>query len=575
MVVPERSAGSQRLYSRDHLDQLRFVCRADAARAQRGRRAPRARRTPRRRSTIRRRRARRTRRSARFCSSSAIRTRRSSPNTSCAPRATTSTSCGPIADAERVCGEQRLDLAIVDLMIGGGAGLAPVPATRRHACACSRCLRSTNTTARSRPARRRSFASPSNPLTLVSAARDLIGTSAIVRDAEPRAAGMIERISSGHERLDALLGGGLPANGINLIIGHPGTGKTILAEQYLFHNATRGATGRLPLDGFGAVRQDPSLRRVADVLRRRRDRHVGLLRRSRRGRDPRRPPRRPRSDRPTAQGTAAGLRRHRQLQSAPVVRRRRSRVPTLPARPRRPAHARSPRSSFWIGEYDRNQAADAPEFAVADAIIALAREPHRRARAARAAGAQASRQRLPHRRARATASAPTASTCSPASPTTSTPRATPSATQRVSTGIPALDETLGDGYWPGAVTLIAGPTGAGKTLMGLHFLFHGADNGEPGVLATFQENPTQLGRIARGLRLGLRPLRRPRPRPLAGRPLRRRMGLRPPRVHRADERSPGRHRQPRRPAVRVARRHPLPRADVLARRSDSRGAASA
>ncbi|HYL52274.1 MAG TPA: MerR family transcriptional regulator, partial [Acidimicrobiia bacterium] len=27
VVVPERTAGSQRLYSRDHLDQLRFVCR--------------------------------------------------------------------------------------------------------------------------------------------------------------------------------------------------------------------------------------------------------------------------------------------------------------------------------------------------------------------------------------------------------------------------------------------------------------------------------------------------------------------------------------------------------------------
>ena len=48
------------------------------------------------------------------------------------------------------------------------------------------------------------------------------------------------------------------------------------------------------------------------------------------------------------------------------------------------------------------------------------------------------------------------------------------------------------------MTLIAGPTGAGKTLMGLHFLFQGADNGEPGVLATFQEHPTQLARIARG-----------------------------------------------------------------------------
>ena len=70
--------------------------------------------------------------------------------------------------------------------------------------------------------------------------------------------------------------------------------------------------------------------------------------------------------------------------------------------------------------------------------------------------------------------------------------------ERVSTGIPALDETIGDGYWPGAVTLIAGPTGAGKTLMALHFLFHGAENDEPGVLATFQENTTQLDRIAKG-----------------------------------------------------------------------------
>ena len=69
--------------------------------------------------------------------------------------------------------------------------------------------------------------------------------------------------------------------------------------------------------------------------------------------------------------------------------------------------------------------------------------------------------------------------------------------QRVSTGISALDEALGDGYWPGAVTLVAGPTGAGKTLMGLHFLFKGAASGEPGVLAAFQEHPTQLARIAR------------------------------------------------------------------------------
>src|SRR5437899_1516855 len=33
--------------------------------------------------------------------------------------------------------------------------------------------------------------------------------------------------------------------------------------------------------------------------------------------------------------------------------------------------------------------------------------------------------------------------------------------------------------------------------MGLHFIFAGAHSGQPGILATFQENKTQLGRIVR------------------------------------------------------------------------------
>jgi len=72
------------------------------------------------------------------------------------------------------------------------------------------------------------------------------------------------------------------------------------------------------------------------------------------------------------------------------------------------------------------------------------------------------------------------------------------AVERVSSGIPALDAMLDDGYWPGAATLVAGPTGSGKTLMGLHFIVSGARRGEPGVIATLQENPTQLQRIAQG-----------------------------------------------------------------------------
>ena len=57
---------------------------------------------------------------------------------------------------------------------------------------------------------------------------------------------------------------------------------------------------------------------------------------------------------------------------------------------------------------------------------------------------------------------------------------------------------LADGYWRGASTLVAGPSGAGKTLVALHFVFSGADLGEQGIFATFQENPIQLERVVQG-----------------------------------------------------------------------------
>ena len=49
---------------------------------------------------------------------------------------------------------------------------------------------------------------------------------------------MNDRLTSGHEPLDAVLDGGLPANAISLLMGRPGSGKTILAQQYVFRNAT-------------------------------------------------------------------------------------------------------------------------------------------------------------------------------------------------------------------------------------------------------------------------------------------------------------------------------------------------
>jgi circadian clock protein KaiC len=51
-----------------------------------------------------------------------------------------------------------------------------------------------------------------------------------------------------------------------------------------------------------------------------------------------------------------------------------------------------------------------------------------------------------------------------------------------------LDEVLGGGYPEGRTTLIAGGPGAGKTLVALQFLFHGATNGTPGIFISFEEN---------------------------------------------------------------------------------------
>src|SRR3954468_6990149 len=48
----------------------------------------------------------------------------------------------------------------------------------------------------------------------------------------------IHRLPSGVEKLDAILGGGWPEYSFNLIVGEPGCGKTTLAHQVMFANAT-------------------------------------------------------------------------------------------------------------------------------------------------------------------------------------------------------------------------------------------------------------------------------------------------------------------------------------------------
>jgi circadian clock protein KaiC len=53
------------------------------------------------------------------------------------------------------------------------------------------------------------------------------------------------RRSWGSEQLDALMTGGLPSGSSTILAGAPGTGKTLLALQFLLHGATQGEVGLL------------------------------------------------------------------------------------------------------------------------------------------------------------------------------------------------------------------------------------------------------------------------------------------------------------------------------------------
>jgi circadian clock protein KaiC len=63
---------------------------------------------------------------------------------------------------------------------------------------------------------------------------------------------------------------------------------------------------------------------------------------------------------------------------------------------------------------------------------------------------------------------------------------------RVPFGIPRLDDMLHGGLLSGSTTMLLGAPGSGKTLTGLTFLATGARLGEPGLHFGFYETPTRL-----------------------------------------------------------------------------------
>lgn len=305
---------------------------------------------------------------------------------------------------------------------------------------------------------------------------------------------MTDRISSGAQQLDIVLGGGLPRAGISLIIGLPGAGKTILAQQYVFTNARpeRPAlyltTVSEPLEkvlrygqaltifdpamvgksvyyeDLGATLHDEGLSGVIGCVR-------GLIR----------------ERRPAVIVIDSFKALHAYASDSAEFRRFLHNLAGM--------LSAYPVTALWVGEYGEGEIAQAPEFAVADAIVALrsigaAERTSRTLQVLKLRGGDFLSGRHAYR---LSASGLTVF------PRLADPRDAAGydlGFERVASGIQALDDMLEDGFWPGSSTLLAGPTGAGKTVMGLHFVLHGVRGGEPGLIATMQENPAQLQRTA-------------------------------------------------------------------------------
>lgn len=71
----------------------------------------------------------------------------------------------------------------------------------------------------------------------------------------------------------------------------------------------------------------------------------------------------------------------------------------------------------------------------------------------------------------------------------------------IAAGVPELDELLHGGLERGTVTIISGPTGVGKTTLGLQFMKEAAGRGERSVVYTFEEGRETMLKRCMGINI--------------------------------------------------------------------------
>ncbi|MDP1860634.1 MAG: ATPase domain-containing protein [Gemmatimonadaceae bacterium] len=302
----------------------------------------------------------------------------------------------------------------------------------------------------------------------------------------------IRSVSTGVPGFDAVLGGGLPEFSFNLIAGNPGTGKTTLAQQIVFANATRerpalyftvlgeptlkmlryqqefsffdsalvgSAIQYLNLSAE-ALEQDLTVvldRIVAEVERAKPSLVVVDSFRTFGGR--------------TRDAVPAGF-----MTIDSFIQRLGLFLTTWEV------------TSFLIGEYSEEEMRD-PVFTVADGVFWLS-QPADRNSVVRRLQVMKVRGRAPMPGLHTYRITVDGLQIFPRIPEQQSERR-PQSTRRVTTGVPGLDEMMGGGIPVGDAVMLAGPAGSGKTTFATQFVAEGLRQGESVVIVVFEEYPEE------------------------------------------------------------------------------------
>ena len=307
----------------------------------------------------------------------------------------------------------------------------------------------------------------------------------------------VERVRTGVEALDEILGGGFLKNSLNIVMGHPGTGKTVLAQQLAFANADGDrpvlyiTTLSEPLPKLVTYLQQLTFYDDARLLDKIRYEDLGAQL----------------SDAGPARLVEYVREAIREIQPSIIIVDSYKAIHDLAtsvAEMRRVTAdlagvvAAFETTTFLVGEYDEQDIPRYPEFAVADGIIEFARRSN--------AKRDERFLRVLKLRGSSYAQGFHAFTLSSAGlevyPRLVSPKRTPEyrpGGDRVSTGNSGLDELLDGGLWRGSMTLVKGVAGTGKTTLALQFAMQAVNDGESSLYVNFQENPVQLGRTVRAL----------------------------------------------------------------------------